>query len=64
MKVLRKTIKWLIDWDGKNNLVEIETTEDGREFVSVKPLTRPIGLVFYLDGMGKRFDLFYDSRNQ
>lgn len=61
MKILRKTIKWLVDWDEKGNFVEMETTEDGKEFIYVKPLTRPTGLVFYLDGMGARFDLLYDG---
>lgn len=57
MKILRKTIKWLIDLDEKGSLVEIETTEDGREWLYVKPLTRPVGLVFYLD----RFEIKYES---
>ena len=49
MKILRKTIKWLIDLDDNGSLVEIETTEDGKEWIYVKPLFRPTGLVFYLD---------------
>ena len=48
MTILRKTIKWLVDWDD-GSLVEFETTEDGKELLYVKPLSRPIGLVFYLD---------------
>jgi hypothetical protein len=59
MKILRKTIKWLVDWDEKGNFVEMETTEDGKEFIYVKPLTRPMGLVFYLPP--KPFELLYDG---
>ena len=58
MKILRKTIKWVVDWDNRNNFVEIETTEDGKEYLYVKPLVQPSGLIYYLDG---GFDLLFEN---
>jgi len=48
MKILQKTIKWLIETNGV--IAEIETADDDKEMVSVKPLSRPAGLYFLLDG--------------
>jgi len=48
MKILKKTIKWLVETNGI--IAEIETTEDGKEILGVKPLNRPAGLYFLLGG--------------
>lgn len=48
MKILQKTIKWLIETNGI--IAEIETSEDGKEIMKVKPLNKPAGLYFILGG--------------
>lgn len=47
MRVLLKRLYWLIQVG--DTYVEMETSEDGKELFWVKPLNRPIGLVFYLN---------------
>jgi len=48
MKITVKSIKFLIELDDGNQ-VEVEMSPDGKEFLSVKPLFQPMGLIFYLD---------------
>jgi len=47
MKILWKRLHWLVRVG--NTRVEMETSEDGKEFFWIKPLDHPIGLVFYLN---------------
>jgi len=48
MRVTIQSVKLLLECDNGNK-VEVEMSPDGKEFLSVKPLFQPIGLIFYLN---------------